>query len=81
MYMDSAEKPTHDEWVAGLAASLADGNPGGYVGFHGESSEATVRAAYPGATWDRLRQIKGRYDPENLFRLNHNIPPEAAADR
>lgn len=24
---------------------------------------------------DRLRMIKGRYDPDNLFRINHNIPP------
>ena len=31
--------------------------------------------AYPGATWDRLRELKRRYDPDNLFRLNHNIPP------
>ena len=34
-----------------------------------------IRAAYPGATWDRLAAIKGRYDPTNLFRLNQNIPP------
>ena len=34
-----------------------------------------VRAAYPGATWDRLAAIKARYDPDNLFRLNQNIPP------
>jgi FAD/FMN-containing dehydrogenase len=34
-----------------------------------------VRAAYPGATWDRLAAIKRRYDPTNLFRLNQNIPP------
>ena len=37
-----------------------------------------VRAAYPGATWDRLRQIKARFDPTNLFHLNQNIPPAAA---
>ncbi|MGN6489237.1 MAG: BBE domain-containing protein, partial [Devosia sp.] len=30
-----------------------------------------------GATWDRLRAVKRRYDPENLFRLNHNVPPAA----
>jgi FAD/FMN-containing dehydrogenase len=35
-----------------------------------------VREAYPGTTWDRIRQIKARYDPTNLFRLNQNIPPQ-----
>jgi FAD/FMN-containing dehydrogenase len=37
--------------------------------------EARVRAAYPGATWNRLADVKAAYDPENLFRLNQNIPP------
>ena len=41
----------------------------------GEENEATVRAAYQGPTWDRLRKLKRRYDPDNLFHLNHNIPP------
>jgi FAD/FMN-containing dehydrogenase len=26
-------------------------------------------------TWERLRGLKRRYDPDNLFHLNHNIPP------
>ena len=34
-----------------------------------------VRAAYPGATWDRLAEIKRRYDPDNVFRRNQNVPP------
>jgi FAD/FMN-containing dehydrogenase len=34
-----------------------------------------MRDAYPGSTWERLSEIKGRYDPTNLFRLNQNIPP------
>jgi FAD/FMN-containing dehydrogenase len=75
MYMDPGEKDTHDAWVAGLADSLGKDEAGGYVGFLGEEDEATVRAAYPGPTWDRLRELKRRYDPDNLFRLNHNIPP------
>ena len=48
---------------------------GAYVNFLGDEGEARVRAAYPGATWDRLAPIKRRYDPDNLFRLNQNIPP------
>ena len=74
MYMDPGEKDTHDAWVAGLADSLGKGEAGGYVGFLGEEDEGTVRAAYPGPTWDRLRELKRRYDPDNLFRLNHKHP-------
>jgi FAD/FMN-containing dehydrogenase len=76
MYADPAEKDAHDAWAAGLTRSLggADG-AGGYVGFLGEAVEETVRAAYPGGHWEKLRGLKRRYDPDNLFRLNHNIPP------
>jgi FAD/FMN-containing dehydrogenase len=75
MYMDPGEKDTHDAWVAGVADSLGKDEAGGYVGFFGEEDEGTIRAAYSGPTWDRLRELKRRYDPGNLFRLNHNIPP------
>ena len=40
---------------------------------------ADVRAAYEPETWTRLVQIKTRWDPGNVFRINHNIPPEATA--
>jgi FAD/FMN-containing dehydrogenase len=69
------EAPVHDVWATELAASLRQGDPGAYVGFLGDEGPARVRAAYPGATWDRLRAVKARYDPGNLFRLNQNIPP------
>ena len=75
MYTDAGEKDTHDAWVDGLANSLGRDGAGGYVGFLGEENETTIRAAYPGATWKRLREIKRRYDPDNFFHLNHNIPP------
>jgi FAD/FMN-containing dehydrogenase len=75
MYADPGEKETHDAWVNGLADSLGRNGAGGYVGFMGDEDEATVRAAYPDANWDRLREVKRRYDPDNLFHLNHNIPP------
>jgi FAD/FMN-containing dehydrogenase len=76
MYADPGEKETHDAWVDGLARTLGKQNgAGGYVGFMGDEDEDTIRAAYPGETWERLRAVKRRWDPDNLFRLNHNIPP------
>ena len=47
----------------------------GGIDLLGDEGEKCVRAAYPGKTWDRLAEIKGRYDPTNLFRLNQNVPP------
>jgi FAD/FMN-containing dehydrogenase len=75
MYTEAGETEAHDAWVADVATSLNADGSGGYVGFLAEEDESTVRAAYPGEAWDRLRQIKRRYDPGNLFHLNHNIPP------
>jgi FAD/FMN-containing dehydrogenase len=75
MYGDAAERETHDAFVNDVADALGKDGAGGYVGFMGEEDEATLRDAYPGGSWDRLRELKRRYDPENLFRLNHNIPP------
>jgi FAD/FMN-containing dehydrogenase len=38
-----------------------------------------TRTCYPPETFNRLQQVKGRYDPAHLFRANHPIPPAAAA--
>jgi hypothetical protein len=77
MYETPEERPVHDAWVTDLASGLSQGDPGAYAGFLGDEGEARVRAAYPGATWDRLAAIKASYDPGNLFRLNQNVPPAA----
>jgi FAD/FMN-containing dehydrogenase len=76
MYQRAEERELHEAWVAGLAAGLGTAAPGAYAGFLGDEGADRVRAAYPGATWDRLTAVKARYDPENLFRLNQNIPPQ-----
>jgi FAD/FMN-containing dehydrogenase len=77
VYEHAEETPAHEEWVTSFAAALGDGRPGVYVNFLAEEGEARVREAYPVPTWHRLVEIKGRYDPTNLFRLNQNIPPGA----
>jgi FAD/FMN-containing dehydrogenase len=74
MYERPEERLPREVWVADLAADLGGGGAA-YVGFLGDEGEARVRAAYPGATWDRLAAVKARYDRDNLFRLNQNVPP------
>jgi FAD/FMN-containing dehydrogenase len=41
----------------------------------GEESPERVRAAYGGAKYAKLAALKARFDPANLFKLNHNILP------
>ncbi|SED58006.1 FAD-binding oxidoreductase [Ruania alba] len=38
-----------------------------------------VRTAYPETTWDRLATVKATWDPDNVFRLNQNVPPATSA--
>jgi FAD/FMN-containing dehydrogenase len=74
-YEGPEDQKVREEWVAGFASALEQEDSGAYVNFLLDEGEDRVRAAYPGATWDRLAAIKARYDPNNLFRLNQNIPP------
>lgn len=62
-------------WIERMLALLDQGVPGAYVNFVGDEGPDRVRDAYPGATWDRLRQVKAAYDPANVFARNQNIPP------
>jgi FAD/FMN-containing dehydrogenase len=75
VYERAEETAMHEEWVGKFAAALRQGDGGVYVNFLGDEGKARIREAYPGATFERLAEIKGRYDSTNLFRLNQNIPP------
>jgi hypothetical protein len=65
---------TRECWGA-MKPHLVEGAYGNYVTDEGE---AVARAAY-GVNYDRLVALKNKYDPTNLFRLNHNIKPSHAA--
>ena len=45
-----------------------------YVNYLGDDDASRVQAAY-GPCWERLVDVKRRYDPENIFHLNQNIEP------
>jgi FAD/FMN-containing dehydrogenase len=54
---------------------LAPHVSGAYANFLASATEADVAAIYPAETYRRLAAVKRRYDPENLFAGNHNVPP------
>jgi len=45
-----------------------------YLNFTGVEEQDRIRATYR-SNYDRLRAVKRAWDPSNLFRMNHNIPP------
>jgi FAD/FMN-containing dehydrogenase len=69
------EQPQHQDWVSSFGAELQRGPSGAYVGFLGDDGQARIREAYPHGAYDRLVEVKRRYDPDNVFRLNHNVDP------
>jgi FAD/FMN-containing dehydrogenase len=75
LYEQPDQKATLEAWVSDFMDTIQKGDRGAYVNFLGDEGEDRIHAAYPGATWKRLAEIKRRYDPDNLFRLNQNIPP------
>jgi FAD/FMN-containing dehydrogenase len=74
-YEGDEDRRVREAWVADFASRLDQGDPGAYVNFLGDEGNDNVRAAYPAATFARLAEVKRSYDPDNVFRLNHNIPP------
>jgi FAD/FMN-containing dehydrogenase len=75
-YAGPADRPGRQAWVDDFAAALDQGNGGAYVNFLADEGPERVRQAYPGPTWDRLVQVKRRWDPTNLFHRNQNIQPD-----
>jgi len=61
-------------WADRLWGQLEPVMAGAYVNMLDDEGESRVREAY-GANYARLRQLKARYDPGNVFRSNQNIPP------
>ena len=64
------------EWVRNWFEAMEPHSTGGvYVNFVGEEGPARVRAAYGEIKYQRLAEVKARFDPENVFRVNQNIAP------
>ncbi|MGR3278314.1 FAD-binding oxidoreductase [Acaryochloris marina NIES-2412] len=77
---DEAKENDHNiAWVRDCVEGLAPfAAPGIYLNFPGfmEDADQLVKTAY-GNNFQRLVKVKQQYDPDNFFRLNQNINPQA----
>jgi FAD/FMN-containing dehydrogenase len=73
----AAEDEKCIEWARGFFREAAPFATGGvYVNFITDDESDRIKAAY-GAGYDRLAEVKQKYDPQNLFRVNQNIRPKS----
>ena len=83
-WVDPTDAERSIDWARRASALMEPHlSPGNYVNYMSEDDQPDpaerVRRAYGSVGGARLISLKDRYDPGNVFRLNHNIPPSAAA--
>jgi hypothetical protein len=75
MWPDAAENEANIGWVRGFYDATAPlSEEGGYINFMADDDQARIRVNYKG-NYDRLVDVKRKYDPDNTFRVNQNIVP------
>lgn len=72
---DAEKFPAEREWVRDSWRAIEPHQSGTYINFLGDEGADRIRSAYGASTYDRLKDLKRKYDPDNLFHLNQNIPP------
>jgi FAD/FMN-containing dehydrogenase len=78
LWQDPAVEERQIGWARATSTALQPYATGAaYLNFLGDEGDARIRAAYGEQKYARLAQLKQRYDPGNLFRLNQNIRPNA----
>lgn len=76
-WADPADRDRNVAWARGLYDALRPHASGAFLlNFLDQGEDAAIRAAF-GPNYDRLAQLKRKYDPNNLFRQNQNIRPAA----
>jgi FAD/FMN-containing dehydrogenase len=72
---DPADNETNIKWVRNYyEASAAHAEEAGYINFMAGDDQSRIKANYRG-NYERLVEVKQKYDPDNLFHLNQNIKP------
>ena len=75
VWVDPSDTDANVSWTKDTFAALSEHFSGGrWLNYLGDDQDDAIRSAY-GPNYDRLVEVKRRYDPENVFHLNHNIAP------
>jgi FAD/FMN-containing dehydrogenase len=76
MWADPAESEKNIAYVRNIAQAMKPWTTGrAYLNFLGEEGHERVEAAFGPEKFPRLQALKAKWDPNNLFRHNQNIPP------
>lgn len=76
MWEDPQEDATATAWVDGvMTIAERDAVPGRYVNEIGAAGSPELSRQIYAAAYDRLAAVKQAWDPENVFRMNHNVAP------
>jgi FAD/FMN-containing dehydrogenase len=78
IWEEDGKPQRHIQWTRDLARRIEPLSGGGaaYVNYMNDDASADeVKGAYGGEKYPRLRALKAKYDPQNVFRYNQNIPP------
>jgi FAD/FMN-containing dehydrogenase len=70
---EPAAEPAVEAQVGGVLAAVAPHHTGDYPNFVEQPADAS--AFFDAETWRRLREVKADYDPQDVFKANHHIPP------
>ncbi|MBT6682117.1 MAG: FAD-binding oxidoreductase, partial [Chloroflexi bacterium] len=74
-WLDPADDERQTEWTRRFWSDLEPfAGDTIYVNHISGDEPSRIETAF-GSNYARLREVKGKYDPENVFKLNHNIPP------
>ncbi|MEN8202657.1 MAG: FAD-binding oxidoreductase [Bacteroidota bacterium] len=74
-WQDASDDDRAIAWARDFHDATRPFSQGVYVNFLSEEGADRVREAYTNEVWDRLVEVKNKWDPENTFRMNQNIKP------
>lgn len=74
-WQDPSDTERNVTWARDFYNTVAPYLHGAYINELGDAGKASIEAAYKRPVYERLVQVKRRYDPDNLFHLNQNIIP------